>query len=105
MADLKHCRASAFAGYFGNIYQEKLYKRHQPTRGPEARLYTSMHGGLMFPGAPYVSQILREVQADPSDTPTAGLFIFAFTPGRAHWMGPIIGLFMVSAEGQMPIKR
>lgn len=62
-------------GYLGNIYQEKLYKKHQPKRGPEARLYTAMHGGLMFP---------------------AGLLIFAFTPGRGHWSGPVIGLFVVS---------
>ena len=31
---------------------------------------------------------------------TAGLFIFAFTPGRTHWMGPVIGLFLVSLSNK-----
>lgn len=61
-------------GYLSNIYQERLYQRHVAKRGPEARLYAAMVGGIMFP---------------------FGVFIFAFASGRGHWMGPVVGLVMV----------
>ncbi|ORY75032.1 MFS general substrate transporter [Leucosporidium creatinivorum] len=65
---------AAFLGYFTNLYQEQLYQKHHAKRGPEARLYMSMAGGLIFP---------------------AGCWIFAFASGRGHWMGPVVGLVMV----------
>ncbi|KAI5475623.1 hypothetical protein MNV49_001133 [Pseudohyphozyma bogoriensis] len=61
-----------FLGFLANFYQERLYQRTVATRGPEARLYASCVGGLLFP---------------------IGLIIFAFAPGRTHWMGPVMGLF------------
>lgn len=65
---------AALIGGVTNIYQEKLYKRHVAKRGPEARLYACMVGGLMFP---------------------SGIFIFAFSQGRGHWAGPCVGLIVV----------
>ncbi|KAI5477994.1 Major Facilitator Superfamily protein [Pseudohyphozyma bogoriensis] len=64
---------AAALGFLTNIYQEKLYRKNVGTRGPEARLYAACVGGLVLP---------------------AGLFIFAFSQGRGHWMGPIIGLLL-----------
>ncbi|SCZ90779.1 BZ3500_MvSof-1268-A1-R1_Chr1-3g02242 [Microbotryum saponariae] len=60
-------------GFVSNFYQERLYQRHVATRGPEARLYAALIGGMIFP---------------------IGTFIFAFTQGRTHWMGPVIGLML-----------
>ncbi|KAM0756467.1 MFS general substrate transporter [Meredithblackwellia eburnea MCA 4105] len=62
---------AAGIGWVTNLYQEKLYRSTVAKRGPEARLYASCVGGLAFP---------------------AGLFIFAFSQGRGHWMGPTVGL-------------
>ncbi|KAL8284121.1 hypothetical protein RQP46_004870 [Phenoliferia psychrophenolica] len=62
---------AAGIGFLTNLYQEKLYQKHVKARGPEARLYASCVGGLLFP---------------------AGIFIFAFSQGRGHWIGPAIGL-------------
>ncbi|ORY75003.1 MFS general substrate transporter [Leucosporidium creatinivorum] len=64
----------AFLGFFINLYQEKLYRKYKAQRGPEARLYLSLAGGLLFP---------------------AGILIFAFASGRGHWMGPVVGLVLV----------
>ena len=37
-----------FMGYGTQSFQEKAYIRLQPTKGIEARLYTSMSGGIIF---------------------------------------------------------
>lgn len=65
---------AALLGGLTNLYQERLYARHVATRGPEARLYACMLGGLLFP---------------------SGIMIFAFSQGRGHWIGPCIGLVVV----------
>ncbi|GAA6043247.1 hypothetical protein JCM8097_008485 [Rhodosporidiobolus ruineniae] len=64
---------ASFIGFGASFYQDKLYRKHVATRGPEARLYASLVGSLVFP---------------------AGAFILAFSQGRGHWMGPIVGLVM-----------
>lgn len=66
---------ASFIGFGSNFYQERLYRKHVAKRGPEARLYSSLVGGLVFP---------------------AGALILAFSQGRGHWMGPIVGLVLVS---------
>lgn len=65
---------AATIGFASNFYQERLYKANVGRRGPEARLYASLVGGLLFP---------------------IGAFILAFTQGRAHWMGPVVGLTII----------
>ncbi|SCV68698.1 BQ2448_819 [Microbotryum intermedium] len=60
-------------GFVSNFYQERLYQRYVGTRGPEARLYAALIGGMIFP---------------------MGTLIFAFTQGRTHWIGPVIGLML-----------
>jgi hypothetical protein len=35
-------------GYCLNFYQEHLYRKNVATRGPEARLYGAMGGGVCF---------------------------------------------------------
>ncbi|GJN92132.1 hypothetical protein Rhopal_005162-T1 [Rhodotorula paludigena] len=64
---------ASFIGFGTNFIQERMYRSHVAKRGPEARLYASLVGGLVFP---------------------AGAFILAFSQGRGHWMGPIVGLTM-----------
>ena len=64
---------AALIGGITNVYQDKLYTRHVAKRGPEARLYACLVGGLLFP---------------------AGIMIFAFSQGRGHWSGPCIGLII-----------
>lgn len=61
-------------GYFTNLYQERLYQKNVAKRGPEARLYAAMIGGIAFP---------------------IGCFIFAFASGRGHWIGPVVGLVLM----------
>ena len=73
-AALASATIASFLGCAINLYQEKLYTRNVATRGPEARLYASMAGGLLFP---------------------SGIFIFAFAQGRGSWAGPCIGLTIV----------
>lgn len=34
--------------FFANYYQEHLYRKNVATRGPEARLYAAMLGGILF---------------------------------------------------------
>ncbi|KAK4050498.1 hypothetical protein OIO90_005081 [Microbotryomycetes sp. JL221] len=63
-----------FIGYGTNYYQEHLYRKYHAIKGPEARLYAAMAGGVIFP---------------------IGTLIFAFASGRGHWMGPTIGLVLV----------
>ncbi|GAA5918369.1 hypothetical protein JCM1841_002191 [Sporobolomyces salmonicolor] len=65
---------ASFIGFGSNFYQERLYRKHVAKRGPEARLYSSLVGGLVFP---------------------AGALILAFSQGRGHWMGPIVGLVLI----------
>ncbi|BGP52669.1 hypothetical protein JCM8202v2_000225 [Rhodotorula sphaerocarpa] len=65
---------AASFGLLGTLYQERLYRAHVAKRGPEARLYASLVGGLVFP---------------------AGAFILAFSQGRGHWMGPVVGLVLI----------
>jgi len=55
--------------------QEKWYQKNVAKKGPEARLYLSLVGGLVFP---------------------AGAFILAFSQGRGHWFGAVVGMFLVS---------
>lgn len=69
---------ASFIGFGTNFIQERMYRSHVAKRGPEARLYASLVGGLVFP---------------------AGAFILAFSQGRGHWMGPIVGLTMVRHSG------
>jgi hypothetical protein len=54
-----------------NKWQERLYNKHYATRGVEARLYVACYLCWLFPG---------------------GIFIIAFSQGRGHWMGPVVGL-------------
>ncbi|BGP52668.1 hypothetical protein JCM8202_004805 [Rhodotorula sphaerocarpa] len=65
---------ASIIGFGTNFYQERLYRAHVARRGPEARLYASLVGGLVFP---------------------AGAFILAFSQGRGHWMGPVVGLTLI----------
>ncbi len=66
---------AAILGGITNLFQERLYAKNVAKRGPEARLYLCMAGGLLFP---------------------SGILIFAFSQGRGHWMGPVFGLGCVS---------
>lgn len=65
---------ASLIGFGANLYQERLYRKHVARRGPEARLYASLVGGLVFP---------------------AGAFILAFSQGRGHWMGPVVGVALI----------
>ncbi|KAJ6530057.1 MFS general substrate transporter [Mycena vulgaris] len=66
----------ALLGFATNFYQESLYRKYFPSRGPEARLYAACAAAVMFP---------------------AGMFIYAWcSQANIHWIVPIIGvtLFM-----------
>ncbi|KZP11098.1 MFS general substrate transporter [Athelia psychrophila] len=39
----------AFLGVLSNVFQERLYQKNFPTRGPEARLYFACGAGAVFP--------------------------------------------------------
>ena len=53
-----------------------LYHKNVAKRGPEARLYTAMIGGVVFP---------------------VGIWIYTFTAyANLHWMGPIVGVTILS---------
>ncbi|KAH8929613.1 MFS general substrate transporter [Atractiella rhizophila] len=58
-------------GGLTNPLQEWMYKRNVQRKGPEARLYSSIIGGFLFP---------------------IGSFIFAWTQGNGPWWPPIIGI-------------
>ncbi|KAK7687740.1 hypothetical protein QCA50_008958 [Cerrena zonata] len=62
-------------GFFTNVYQERLYQKNVGTRGPEARLYSSMFACLLFPAA---------------------MFIYAWCtlPG-VHWISLAIGITLL----------
>ena len=68
------CSIASLVGFGANLYQERLYRKRVARRGPEARLYASLIGGLVFP---------------------AGAFILAFSQGRGHWMGPVVGVALI----------
>jgi hypothetical protein len=42
------CSIGTLLSFASNFYQERLYLRNVATRGPEARLYASMLGGVCF---------------------------------------------------------
>ncbi|GAA5923091.1 MFS transporter [Sporobolomyces koalae] len=66
---------ATFAGFLMTKYfQERMYRNNVARIGPEARLYASLIGGLLFP---------------------AGALILAFSQGRGHWFGPVFGLFLI----------
>ncbi|GAA5997050.1 hypothetical protein JCM5350_001573 [Sporobolomyces pararoseus] len=66
---------ATFVGFLTTHYlQERLYRKNVARRGPEARLYASLIGGLVFP---------------------AGAFILAFSQGRGHWFGPVVGVALI----------
>ncbi|KAJ9115745.1 hypothetical protein QFC24_006928 [Naganishia onofrii] len=59
-------------GYVANFYQEHLYRKNVATRGPEARLYAAMLGGICF---------------------AAGCFIYAWTSfPHVTYIAPCIGI-------------
>ncbi|KAF8836966.1 MFS general substrate transporter [Paxillus ammoniavirescens] len=64
-------------GWFANMYQEVLYRKHVDRKGPEARLYSALVAAVLLP---------------------TGMFIYAWTARPTiHWVVPLIGLtvFMV----------
>ncbi|EKM52164.1 uncharacterized protein PHACADRAFT_151169 [Phanerochaete carnosa HHB-10118-sp] len=62
-------------GCVAQYYQEKLYQKNQPVRGPEARLYMAMPAGIVF---------------------AAGLFIYAWCSfADVHWISLCIGIVLV----------
>ncbi|KAJ7223281.1 MFS general substrate transporter [Mycena pura] len=66
----------AFLGFATNLHQESLYRKHFPTRGPEARLFAACGAALLFP---------------------AGMFIYAWgARATTPWIVPVLGvtLFM-----------
>ncbi|TBU30598.1 MFS general substrate transporter [Dichomitus squalens] len=64
-----------FAGEAIQLYQEKLYAKYYPTKGPEARLFSSMLAALLFP---------------------AGMFIYAWTTfPSVPWIGMVMGIFVI----------
>ncbi|KZT21181.1 MFS general substrate transporter [Neolentinus lepideus HHB14362 ss-1] len=59
-------------GFLMNLYQERLYQKYFPVRGPEARLYCACVAGVMFP---------------------AGLFIYAWCSFTfIYWIGLAVGI-------------
>ncbi|KAJ7898064.1 major facilitator superfamily domain-containing protein [Mycena leptocephala] len=63
-------------GFATNFYQESLYRKYFPTRGPEARLFAACGAALLFP---------------------AGMFIYAWGASAViPWIVPVLGvtLFM-----------
>ncbi|KAK7458023.1 hypothetical protein VKT23_009931 [Stygiomarasmius scandens] len=62
----------ALIGFATNFYQESLYRKHFPSRGPEARLYSACVAAILFP---------------------AGMFIYAWcSEAYIHWIVPLIGI-------------
>ncbi|KAJ7505983.1 MFS general substrate transporter [Mycena galericulata] len=59
-------------GFATNLYQESLYRKHFPTRGPEARLFAACGAALLFP---------------------AGMFIYAWGANASiPWIVPVLGV-------------
>ncbi|KAJ7812625.1 MFS general substrate transporter [Mycena olivaceomarginata] len=44
----------ALLGFATNLYQESLYRKHFPVRGPEARLFAACCAALLFPAGMFV---------------------------------------------------
>ncbi|KAI0332771.1 MFS general substrate transporter [Cubamyces sp. BRFM 1775] len=64
-----------FAGLAIQLYQEKLYTKYAPKKGPEARLFSACLGALLFP---------------------AGMFIYAWcTFESVPWIGMAMGIFVI----------
>ncbi|KIM88106.1 hypothetical protein PILCRDRAFT_62793 [Piloderma croceum F 1598] len=65
----------SFIGFLTNIYQEMLYRKHFPTRGPEARLYAACGMGIVFP---------------------IGMFIYAWSAfPHVPWVALVIGMTVI----------
>ncbi|TFK68727.1 MFS general substrate transporter [Pluteus cervinus] len=64
--------AGALIGSFSNVFQERLYRKYQKVRGPEARLFGACFSGILFPAAMF----LFAFTLLPS---TMGVTIFAIT--------------------------
>jgi len=62
-------------GLLSNSWQERLYKKNQPIRGPEARLYAPCVAAFMFP---------------------IGLFIYAWsTFTKVYWIALCVGIVLI----------
>ncbi|KDQ50141.1 hypothetical protein JAAARDRAFT_186488 [Jaapia argillacea MUCL 33604] len=62
----------SFLGLLTNLYQERLYQKYFPTRGPEARLYCACAAAVLFP---------------------IGMFIYAWSSFPfVHWLGLAFGI-------------
>ncbi|KAI0741993.1 MFS general substrate transporter [Daedaleopsis nitida] len=57
------------------IYQERLYTKYHPTKGPEARLYSACLAAVLFPAGMFIY----------------GWCTFSFVP----WIGMVIGIFVI----------
>ncbi|TFK90830.1 MFS general substrate transporter [Polyporus arcularius HHB13444] len=67
--------AGCIVGEFIQIYQEKLYAKYYPTKGPEARLFSACLAAVLFP---------------------AGMFIYAWcTFPSVPWIGMAMGIFVI----------
>ncbi|RPD64468.1 MFS general substrate transporter [Lentinus tigrinus ALCF2SS1-7] len=63
-----------FVGEAIQMYQEKLYAKYQPTKGPEARLYSACLAAVLFP---------------------VGMFLYAWcTFPSVPWIGMVMGIFV-----------
>ncbi|KAF8799275.1 MFS polyamine transporter [Phlegmacium glaucopus] len=61
-------------GFFTNFYQEILYQRYFPKRGPEARLYLACFAAVLLP---------------------VGMFIYTWSSFTSvHWIAMTIGIFL-----------
>lgn len=66
---------AAVLGQITNIYQNKLYVRNYPKKGPEARLYLAMVSAVAFP---------------------VGCFIYGWTSySDVNIAGPIVGIVVL----------
>ncbi|KAH9935971.1 MFS general substrate transporter, partial [Epithele typhae] len=63
------------AGELLQIYQEKLYARYHPSKGPEARLFSACLAAVLSP---------------------AGMFIYGWcTSPSVPWIGMVMGIFVI----------
>ncbi|RPD64471.1 MFS general substrate transporter [Lentinus tigrinus ALCF2SS1-7] len=67
--------AGCIVGEVIQIYQERLYARYYPTKGPEARLFSACLAAILFP---------------------TGMFIYAWcTFPNVPWIGMAMGIFVI----------
>ncbi|KAI0700142.1 MFS general substrate transporter [Cerioporus squamosus] len=67
--------AGCIVGEAIQIYQERLYAKYHPTKGPEARLFSACLAAILFP---------------------AGMFIYAWcTFQSVPWIGMAMGIFVI----------